>query len=83
MTTSIDSRPITSFEDLVAAVGASPETRRKKATLMEALLNVLFLMPLLMVVFAVVWLLCAAYWWGRYWDEVMMGILGLLQIAGL
>ncbi|QFP95359.1 membrane protein [Microbacterium phage YuuY] len=54
-----------------------------KATLLQKLLGVLIWMPILMVIFMVVWMLCAGYWWGRYWDEVLMGISGLIQISGL
>ncbi|QDK02422.1 membrane protein [Microbacterium phage Nucci] len=81
MTTLTDPRTITSFEDLVAAVGADTEPEQEKATPTQATINVMVLMPLLMVFFGVVWALCAAYWWGRYWDEVLRGLVGLIQIG--
>lgn len=83
MKTTLVTTPVASFEDLVTALGASPEPRRKKATLLQTLLSLLVWMPSLMFVFLIVWTLCAAYWWGRYWDEVLTGILGLIQLSGL
>lgn len=82
MKTEIDPRPVTSFDDLLAFTDAELEEFRgpKQHPVWSKVLAVLLWMPVLIVVFCIVWLACAAYWWGRYWDEVVQGLLLLLQI---
>lgn len=82
MNTVVDPRPVTSFEDLLEFTDAELGEFRgpEHHPVWGKVLAVLLWMPVLIVVFCIVWLVCAAYWWGRYWDEVLQGFLMLLTI---
>ncbi|USH44779.1 membrane protein [Microbacterium phage Juanyo] len=59
----------------------APVVEMPRATRMENLLAVLLWMPVLMYVFIITWLVCAAYWWSRYLDETLLAVLGVMKLV--
>lgn len=79
--TTIDPRPVTSFDDLIAITDADRENfRREYQDTPSKLRAVMVYMPLLLALGIVTVVLCAAYFVYRYLDELAYLLLFMVQI---